>query len=184
MSGRHSWGRAPKSPPRPQVRGAPTPPARARKSDQQAEPWGPGSDRQSRNTRALFPMVLSHPVLGPAPTSTLPGSAPAPTPRPGPRLLAARPPAGPYEAALASPPHVSAGRAGTTLPGARVPPAAPRSAAGPVPFTPRPPEPREGGGSKAEGVEKWVRRGPPGRKRRGRGRAEEEAGRERARPGP
>lgn len=74
-------------------------------------------------------------------------------PRPtGPRLPAVRPPSGPSKAAFTSP-LVSAAAAGTTtLSVVRVPPAAPSSAAGPVPFTPLPPKPREGGGSGAEGA--------------------------------
>ena len=75
-------------------------------------------------------------------------------PQPSPRPRAAGAPAGPYEAALVSPPLVSAGRAGTTLPGARVAPAAQRSAARPVPFTLPPPKPWEGGGNRAEGAER------------------------------
>lgn len=155
MSGGHSWGQAPKSPSRPQVRGAPTPPVRP---GQEERPADRAVGSRKRPTVPKHPCPLPHgsriPSSARPPHRPSPGSAPAPTPRPGPRLLAARQPAGPYEAALASPPHVSADRAGTTLPGARVPPTAPRSAAGPVPFTPQPPEPREGGGSKAEGVEK------------------------------
>lgn len=95
----------------------------------------------------LPPWSSSIPVQGrashPDPLYTSP-ERPRPT---GPRLPAVRPPSGPSKAAFTSP-HVSAVAAGTTtLSDVRVPPAAPSSAARPVPFTPLPPKPREGGGS-------------------------------------
>lgn len=117
MSGGHSWGRAPGSPPRPQVRGAdPARPGREQGSAAPGRAAGPRGDPQPRSRAGPPPEVLSHRGPGPAPP-TLPrlGSARRRHPRPARR---------PEEAVLASPPHESARRAATTPPGARVSPAA------------------------------------------------------------
>lgn len=149
------WRRAPKSPPPPPGEGRrPRPPADPPRPRGAAARENSRCPRSHRQSRAFLPRSSRIPSR-PGPHSYPPQAQPRRQhPQPSPRPRAAGAPAGPYEAALVSPPLVSAGRAGTTLPGARVAPAAQRSAARPVPFTLPPPKPWEGGGNRAEGAER------------------------------
>lgn len=155
VSGGHIWRRAPKSPPPPPGEGRrPRPPADPPRPRGAAARENHRCPRNHQQSRAFLPRSSRIPSR-PGPHSYPPQAQPRRQhPQPSPRPRAAGAPVGPYEAALASPPLVSAGRAGTTLPGARVAPAAQRSAARPVPFTLPPPKPWEGGGNRAEGAER------------------------------